>query len=80
MNVESFLLPGFSSHILQVPEEFLLSAEPFDPRQGEVIYFLLPGPSNDGEPANNEGGQSSHQQDRGMIRPVQPPLLSWWRS
>jgi glycosidase len=41
-------------------------------RQGEVIYFLLPDRFNDGEPANNEGGQSSHQQDQHGFDPSNP--------
>ena len=31
------------------------------PRQGEVIYFLLPDRFNDGNPANNEGKSASDQ-------------------
>jgi glycosidase len=42
------------------------------PRQGEVIYFLLPDRFDDGNPANNEGEQASSQQDRGGFDPSNP--------
>ncbi len=40
------------------------------PRQGEVIYFLLPDRFNDGNQANNEGIESSP--DRGGFDPANP--------
>ena len=59
MNVESFPSPAFSSHICKCGDS---SYQPSvrSPRQGEVIYFLLPDRFNNGDSADTRGARSLH--------------------
>ena len=72
MRLGLFLLALFLAASIARGENSFYQPSVRSPRQGEVIYFLLPDRFNDGNPANNEGKSAAGSE---WIRPVDPHLF-----